>query len=784
MREGLPWRHQRPAALANPEATPAIEYVLSPESEEPRPRDYWKMLVKRRRLILLTFLAAFGLGAFITFRTTPHYTASTTLRIEPQSTPVIGFGEASTLSEDYFQTQVALLKGRVLAARVIKNLSLEHNPNFVVIPNPIDQWRYRITGSIESLLARAFELLMIAPEPKNVAPSTDKSEAGVHPGLISLYLSLLKVEAVPKTQLVRVSFSTIDQGLSEALANAHAIAFVRLNLETRFELTKEAREFLEKKLAELKVKVGQSEEALNRFRKAHGVVSLEGNENIIVDRMVDLNRRLTEARAKRIELESLSRIVKDKNFTSLSQIIDNHMIVQLKGRLESLEGEQARLATIFTPKHPRLQELGDQINQARQRLNLEIRNVVRAIESDYAAARGREAALQAEADSQQQSALNLKELAVQHTLLQSEFDANRTILANVLKRLNETSVSTDSPLSNLQITEPAETPLGPSSPKISRSLFLASVLGLFLGVGLALMIEYLSSVVRTPEEVWRAVAVPTLGAVPHWRSVRGPRYGYDRLPKESPLRFLAHSNVAEDHALSPALIASHHPFSLISESYRMLRTGLLLTQTDQPLQVILLTSARPGEGKTSVTLNLGITLAQSGRQVVVVDADLRAGNCHSLLGLRNRYGLVHLLNDGLHLDAALQRTAVDGLYLLPRGMLPPNPTDLLGSDGMKEVLQGLRERFHHVLIDSPPAIAVSDAMVLSVQCDGVLLVLRAQRTPTETVQRVVERLETVGARILGTVLVGIDIRNPDYADYRHYYTSYYSATHRGTKEQS
>ena len=213
---------------------------------------------------------------------------------------------------------------------------------------------------------------------------------------------------------------------------------------------------------------------------------------------MDLNRRLTEARAKRIELESLSKIIKDKNFGNLSQIIDNNLIVQLRGKLEALEAEQARLATIYKSDHPRIMELNDQINQARQRMNLEIRNVVRAIDSDYAAARAKEAALQAEADRQQQAALNLKELAVQHTLLQGELDGNRTIYANVLKRLNETSVSTDSPLSNIQIVEPAERPLGPSSPQIERNLLLASVLGPHAWCGCRLHTRVLEFDIKNP----------------------------------------------------------------------------------------------------------------------------------------------------------------------------------------------------------------------------------------------------------------------------------------------
>jgi polysaccharide biosynthesis transport protein len=784
MLENLSRRQQHSGLPVNPEATSAVEYFLSPEPEEPPSRNRWKMLVKRWRLIMVIFLTVFSLGALMTFRTTPRYTASTILRIEPPSLPVIGVGEVLASGEEYFQTQVALLKSRALAARVVTDLRLEQNPRFTIPPQPLDQLRSWLIGSSESLRTHILDFLEVPPEQNKVSSPSDGSESDLRSSAISRYLQLLSVEQIPRTRLVKVSFSTIDSGFSQELANTHATTFIRTNLETRFELSKEAREFLEKKLAELKAKVEQSEEALNRFRKAHGVVSLEGSENIVVDRMIDLNRRLTEARARRIELESLSRTVKAKNHTNLSQIIDNNMIVQLRGTLEGLEAERARSATMYKSDHPRLQDLDKQISQAQQRLTLEIRKVVRAIESDYAAAQAREAALQADVDYQQQAALDLKQLSVQHTLLHGEFEANRTIHANVLTRLNEASVSTNSPITNIQITEPAERPHAPSSPRTDRALILTSVIGLAFGVGFALVLEHLNSAVHTPEEAWRAFAVPTLGIIPHWRSLRGREYEYKGFPANSPLRLLTHANHQETKAFSTALVASHHPFSPTAESYRMIRSGILMTQRDRPLQVVLLTSARPNEGKTSVTLNLAITLAQSGRQVVVVDADLRAGNCHSLLGLSNRYGLVHFLNDGLSLDAVLQQTAVDGLYLVSRGTVPPDPAYLLGSEKMQEMLQSLRRRFDLVLVDTPPAIAVSDAVDLSVQCDGVLLVLRAQRTPTEVVQRVVKRLQAAGARLVGTVLVGADMRHPEYAEYRHYYKSYYSTAHRGTKMQS
>jgi capsular exopolysaccharide synthesis family protein len=350
--------------------------------------------------------------------------------------------------------------------------------------------------------------------------------------------------------------------------------------------------------------------------------------------------------------------------------------------------------------------------------------------------------------------------------------------------LNETSISSDSPVSNIQIAEPAERPLSPAIPNVVLNMMLALGLGLFGAVSLAFLLEHFNSMMRTPEEVWRAVAVPTLGVVPHLRSLARREYGFGRLSQGFPLQGLAHRWAANGQSLSPALMVAHHPLSFLAESYRTIRTVLLLGRADRAPRVILITSAHPGEGKTTISLNLGIALAQSGRSVVVVDADLRKGNCHSHLGIQNRRGLTHLLADGLPLDVCVQNTAVPGFSLLPRGAIPPNPTDLLASLEMQEVLATLRERYDFVLIDSPPTLAISDATVLSVACDGVLLVVRNQITTADSARHVVERLQTVGASILGVVLNGINVQDPDYADYRHYYSSYYAEAQKNAKEQS
>jgi polysaccharide biosynthesis transport protein len=779
-------RNERLPAIGDEEA----ELAYAPAREEPQLRDYWQTLRKRGRLVVLVFAAAIGLGVLVTALTTPQYAAQVSLKIDSTGHSVAGLGgDQAALGADYFQTQIALLKSRALAARVITELGLESNPKFVYVPTVLDQLRRQVLGPLNSslkYLSRRVADLSSSEDTPDAQPDAPKSPTpfsmGVHPGLVDRYLKLLNVKPVAGTSLVTVTVTTVNARLSHAIAAAHGANFIRMNLETRFDLTKEAREFLEKKLTELKAKVVKSEETLQRFRQKNGVVSMDGGQNIVVNRMIELNRRLTEAKARRIELESLTRAVKDKNFEYLSQIIGNNLIIQLKGRLETLEADQARLATVFKPDHPRVMELTQQINEAKRRLRQEIGNVVRGIESDYSAIRSQEAALQAESERQQQAALNMKELGVEYTLLQGELDANRAIYDNVAKRLNETSISSDSPISNIQITEPAERPLYPSTPNAVLNMMLASGLGLFFGVCLAFLLEHLNSKMRTPEEVWRAVAIPTLGVVPHLRSLARREYGLGRLSQGFPLQGLAQRWAVNGQSVSPALMVAHHPLSFLAESYRTIRTVLLLGQAEHSPRVILITSAHPGEGKTTISLNLGIALAQSGRSVVVVDADLRKGNCHSHLGIQNRRGLTHLLTDGLPLDVCVQSTAVTGFSVLPRGAIPPNPTDLLSSLEMQEAMEALRQRYDFVLIDSPPTLAISDAMVLSVACDGVLLVVRNQITAADSARHVVERLQTVGASILGVVLNGINVQDPYYAGYRRYYSSYYTEAQKNATE--
>jgi polysaccharide biosynthesis transport protein len=763
------------------------QYETSLANEEVHLRDYLSVLSKRRRLVISVFLLVLLAGLVAFFPKNTLYTASATLKIEPQN-PLGTVGEAVNVQYnnsggyDYYKTQFELLKSRRLAKKVITDLNLGANPAFLQKRRTVVL--KRLTAGIAALSKSVVSPVLAFVSPPAPSPSptpttiqlnrTEEEENRIQ-GLIGQYLSMLNVSPIRDTRLVQVEFTTLDPKLSQELANAHAAAFIRTNIETRFELTAEARDFLEKKLIDVRDKLERSEKALDDFRRQYGVVSLEGSDNVVANRMLDLNRRLVEARDKRIEVESLYRAVQDKNSQNLSKIIDNERIQQLKGQLNSLEIQNTRLALMYRPEHPSMQEQIKQLNETRRQLEGEIATIRRGIEADYRVAYSREKALENETEREQQEALKLKRIGIAYTILDQETKSQRVLYERLLQRLNETNISNTTAVSNIDVAEEA-VPGDRLPSSAERKLLAVALLGLLLGGGLAFSAEYFNSVVETPETVWRSVGVPTLGVVPHLRYLRQNAIVGRLIPGSS-----SNGNDHGDKSLtvtaagrpvSEELIIFHQPMSIFPESYRAVRTSLLYSQEAPPPPVLLVTSAHPNEGKTLTTLNLAITLAQNDYNVLIVDADLRRGNCHARLQMENLDGLANVLSDRQDLQACIRPTPVRKLSLLSRGDMPANPTDLLGSPRMKKIMAELREQFDFVLIDSPPALVVSDATVLATICDGVLLVVNGQSTTLQMVQLLHARLNTVRAPVVGVILNAVDMRNPKYAYYRSYYKSY------------
>ena len=785
MNELSSWRARRVPQNEQPEP----DYFSQREPEEVPFSHYWNILVKRRNIILPIFLVIFLAGSYFALSATRLYTASATIKIEPQNPKVTGINELQPLDwrdeYDYYQTQFALLRSRPLVARVITELRLDSNRTFtdarITSPNPIDHvksWVSRWSGLVSYYLAPLFksESDVAGYQLTKGSGSQYKlePEQSISPHLIERYLGFIYVEPISKTRLVKVQFTTPDPALSQALATAHVESFMRMSLEGRFSLTTEARDFLEQKKTELRRRLEKAEMALNNFRRSHGVVSVEKGENIVVDRLVELNKQLTAARGQRIEAESLHRTVENRNNQELADVMKQGLVQQLKGNVATLEAEKARMATVFKPDHPRMQELNQQIAAAREAFNEEIAHVVRGIRSTYSAALAKERGLEAEADKQQRDALKMRELGVDYTLLQEEVNANRSLYESVLKRLSETNVASDLAVSNMQIAERAAMPPGSSGPDIGLYILASMISGLFFGIAAAFLREFADSTIGTPEEVWRSVGLGTLGVVPDLKLLGGRMSAARLIDRVYPRHRQASKLLPPPGSAAKDLIFSHSRQSIVSESYRTIRTSLLLSQAEKPPQVILLTSPSPGEGKTVTSLNLSIALAQDGYSVVLIDGDMRKGSCHEHLGLSRNGGLSNVLSGGLLIRDGIQKTSVERLAFLSRGIPPPNPTELLGSRKMKDMLTELRQLYDFIIIDSPPVIAISDAAILSVVAEGVLLVLNAQTTSIPYTQKAVMRLDTVHARLLGVVLNAVNLKHPDYAYFRTY-ASYYQA---------
>jgi succinoglycan biosynthesis transport protein ExoP len=737
-------------------ADPSPAGVLPTADSETHLRDYWRVVVKHRWVIALFSLVVITTTAFITFTTERTYTSETTLQIEKQAPRVVKIEEVvqpdvfGLEKYDYYQTQFRVLESRSLAASVIRDMGLDGNERFLSGGKP-GLFR-RVLGALRGLFASA--------------PVVDPSalELGVDPRIVDLYLELLEIQPVKNSRLVRIRFSTRDPVLSARIANAHGQAYIQLGMEQRYQATGEAQHFLENKLAELKQKVEKAEGALNRYRKEHQIISLDRGENVVVERLDDLNARLTRAQADRIRYESQYRLIQQRNYEALPNVIENTLIQRLKQSVAELEKRHAKMREKFKPAYPAMLQISSELDTARARLDAEIQKVVLGIESAYLAAKGREEEVDHQLEEQKQTALDLKQNSVEYNMLKREVDTSHALYESTLARMKETTVADSLRVSNVTVVDKAEIPLYPSYPKRTLNLLLSVLASLILGTGLGFFFEYLDNTLKTPEEVERFVRVPALGLVPSFRSGAVAKEVRESLPVSGP----------NGDGLPRELVTFHHSRSAVSEAYRTIRTAILLSSADSAPRLLLITSGQAREGKTLTTVNTAITLAQSGARVLVVDADMRRPRCHRVLGTQNGHGLSTLLTGQGELGDAIQPTSVDNLYFMSSGPIPPNPAELVGSVRMRETLALLRDGFDYVLIDSPPVLPVTDGVLLATMVDGVVLVVRGQQTPKEIVRKARERLDYARAKILGVVLNDVNVSSGDYY-YHRYEHSYYGA---------
>jgi len=415
----------------------------------------------------------------------------------------------------------------------------------------------------------------------------------------------------------------------------------------------------------------------------------------------------------------------------------------------------------YGPNFPKVQRLQAQIKGMDDQITKERKGIAVQLLSDYNQAKARQDLLTQRLDEQKAETNAMSEKMVQYNILKREAEANKLMYEGILTKLREAGISASLKSSNIRVIDPAMIPSTPARPSRTRNIALALLVGLVGGVGLALLREYLDNTVKTPDDVETLVHLPSLAVVPAFGSA-----------EEGKKAVMLKGRSSNGHEKRIELVAQLLPKSQMSEAFRALRTALLLSQPDQPPQVILVTSALPREGKTTTAANLAVTLAQLGDKTVLVDADLRKPGIGRLLNLAGgKYaGLSSYLAGASSLDlVSVPHPAIPNLVAIPTGPLPPNPADLLSSHRLADAIAELRTKFKFVIVDSPPVMAATDAVILSVLVDGVILVVRSGDTPKTAFTRSRDLLVSVKSHLLGVVLNAVDASAPDYYySYRYY----------------
>ncbi|NMG17061.1 GumC family protein [Aromatoleum bremense] len=698
-------------------------------------RAIWDTIVKRKWTVITFFVIVMVSVLTATFLMTPIYRASLTLQIERQEAKVLDYqgvtpNEMQGDTKDFYETQYELLKSRSLAQRVIDQLNLGDHPVFAAA-NP-------------SLLA-SIKGLFVGEEEEAEAVEGDAEQIRKLK-LTKAFLENLTIEPVRNSRLVKIHFDSPDPVLASRIVNAISEAFINVNLERRMDASSFAKVFLEERLQQLKMKLGETEKELVAFAREEQIVR-GGEQEASVDTQVmqEFTTALAKAQQERIRAEAMYQQLESGSVEGIPQVLENKVIQEFKGHKAKLETEYQENLKIYKPGYPKMVQLQSQIDEMQAKIAEELAHVRSGIRSAYQAARSQEAMLQVKMDESKRTVLGVQDRSIQYNILKREVDTNRQLYDGLLQRYKEVGVAGGVGVNNVSVVDKAEVPLQPFKPKTLLNALIAALLGLFGGIGLALLFEHLDDTIKDGESMERLLGLPVLGLVP--------------LIKR-----------AGDATRELVLEQLDDPRSGFSEAYRSLRTAMQFSTQDGIPKVLMVTSASMGEGKSTTALALAINLSQMGAKVLLLDADLRKASMHRKLGLANTAGLTnYLAGDSRPVDVT-QPTPYDKLFVITSGPLPPNPAELLGSAKMVALLDVAKDRFDCVIVDGPPVLGLADAPLLGSITDATVVVVEAGGTRKDFLAGALKRLRSTRTHVIGGVLTKIASRSGAQG---YYYNSYY-----------
>lgn len=780
-------------------------------------QQYYRIVQKRLPLIIALATIVTAAAAFYMYRQATVYQATTDMIIEPRRPKVankdsinINFGP----DVNYYQTQLKLLQNQELVKRVVVELGLYRDPNLFGNQGEgiLSSLRSGLSGSSEtekpaSTLPVVSDPALVGIEPKTVTLSPEEEARAEHYSRV--IFSGLSVNQVEKTNIVNVNVRTTNAELAPKVSDKVAEVFKQQDAERETQGAKNAAADLAKSIEELQNTIAQQEiDLINEMRMSELPLQERG-QDLAASRLGSLSDTWLKAMESRRQLEgrynaavaanargegmNIPDLYENKIFQDTIRLNTERkaklqdQIRDIEKQIQDTEAEKAELLVKYTTEYPEVGKKEAKIaslkatkEQTESEVSKIIDNDQRKIEKD--AVSGALVSLKAQLDAKrkeevQSQAAYDREAALANvqgqaltklTTLKREIETKRGLLDTYTQRLKELELEIESGApDNIKVATSAG-PAFPVGPQRGRNIFVAFLLSLAAGIGLAFLLDYLDDSVKTSEDIGRHVGLPTLALIPHYFGSEKKR-----------LRLAASSD--NGAATSTGLIALEERQSPMAEAYRHLRTSLLFSSAGKPPQSILVTSSQPSEGKTTTAINTAITLAQSDADVVIVDCDLRRPRLHSYFNLENTQGLTNYLSGERNTQNLIKSCPdLPRLKVITSGPIPPNPAELLSSNEMKNLLQFLRGKYKHIVIDSPPAISFTDAAILSTQVDGVVLVAMAGRSSMHLMRRFKQRLSNLGARIYGVVLNGIKAGSVEYEYYGTGYYEYYNKSEHDT----
>ncbi len=719
---------------------------------------YWHMVYRKKWLILTITGLVLLLAAIATFTATPVYRATTQILIEEQSSRALSVEDEFGLTRNvtdlrFFNTQLSLLMSRSLAERVAQKMNLLERPELVA------------GAKKKNIITVVNNIISLNWLSAKKSPNGEDVEGGIrinpYLGVSMMIVSGLQIQPVENTKLVNVSYSSSHPNLAAEIVNTLAQEYMSFSVEKRSGLTQQRLDFLNEQIAILRDELNEKNRELQRYSLEKDIVELSQSENPAVRSYEELHDVYNQAKFDRIRAYTTYSTLLDLQGLSVDELphlANSPVLDQLQTDYSRLRSDMESSSRKYGSNHPEIKSLENRMSNLATEIQNELIKAIDSADRAYKQAFSQENRLTGELDKQMANVAQSGSVGVQYSLLRIETDSIISQIDFFIKQRDEASVSVNMEgvnIGNISVIDPAEVPMRPVSPNKKRNLFMALIFGLFSGVGVCFVLDLLDNTVKNPEDL-DGTGVATLGMVPYLPPEGlGKRRG-DYLSKYSDYYSYGDAAQHTDGELAKIknieLINHEFPSLFISEEFRTIRTSLLLSNADKPPKSLLVTSSLPGEGKTATLSNLAVAFSQLGEKVLIVDADLRKPRLHKVFNVRNAEGLSTYLAGNGDLQDIIKLSKLPSIWILPSGPIPPNPAELFNSDKMKGILKKVENDFDLILFDTPPVLVAVDTIVISPLVDGVVLVIRAQKTVKNAFANTCGRMRQAKANVIGAVI--------------------------------